>query len=117
MHEMRLNNEPFEKIKNGSKKIELRLNDEKRRLVKIGDIIEFTNLSNNDKLRVKVTNLYRFDSFKELFNNIDNTLFGHKDNNKDNYKVMSKYYSKEEEKKYGVLGIEIELIGDEKYGC
>ncbi len=28
-HEMKLNNEPFERIKNGTKIIELRLNDEK----------------------------------------------------------------------------------------
>ena len=28
-HEMKLNNGPFENIKNGSKTIELRLNDEK----------------------------------------------------------------------------------------
>ncbi len=28
-HEMKLNNEPFECIKNGTKTIELRLNDEK----------------------------------------------------------------------------------------
>ena len=29
-HEMKLNNEPFERIKNGTKTIEMRLNDEKR---------------------------------------------------------------------------------------
>ena len=31
-HEMKLNNEPFERIKNGTKTIELRLNDEKIRI-------------------------------------------------------------------------------------
>lgn len=31
-HQMKLNNEPFESIKNGTKTIELRLYDEKRRL-------------------------------------------------------------------------------------
>lgn len=36
---MRLHNKPFELIKNGSKSIELRLNDEKRKLIKVGDII------------------------------------------------------------------------------
>ena len=34
-HEMKLNNGPFERIKNGTKTIELRLNDEKRQLLKI----------------------------------------------------------------------------------
>ena len=40
-HEMKLNNGPFERIKNGTKTIELRLNDEKRQLLKIKDLIEF----------------------------------------------------------------------------
>ena len=39
MHEMKLNNGPFESIKNGTKTIELRLNDEKRQLLKVNDII------------------------------------------------------------------------------
>ena len=34
MHEMRLNNSPFELIKGGTKTIEIRLNDEKRSLIK-----------------------------------------------------------------------------------
>lgn len=33
-YEMRLHNEPFIKIKNGTKTIELRLNDEKKTIVK-----------------------------------------------------------------------------------
>lgn len=37
MHEMRLNNGPFELIKGGTKTIEIRLNDEKRSLIKEGD--------------------------------------------------------------------------------
>lgn len=40
---MRLHNSPFKLIKNGTKTIELRLNDEKRKLIKVGDIIRFTN--------------------------------------------------------------------------
>lgn len=43
MHQMRLHPEPFEKIKNGTKIIEMRLNDEKRQKVQIGDKIEFEN--------------------------------------------------------------------------
>lgn len=43
MYEMRLHNAPFELIKNGTKTIEIRLNDEKRSLIKEGDIIEFEN--------------------------------------------------------------------------
>ena len=42
MHELHLHPEVFDLIKNGSKNIEMRLNDEKRRNMKIGDIIRFT---------------------------------------------------------------------------
>jgi ASC-1-like (ASCH) protein len=48
-HEMKLNVEPFNKIKSGKKTIELRLNDEKRQLVKIKDLIEFTNRETEKK--------------------------------------------------------------------
>ena len=40
-HNMKLNDAPFETIKNGKKTIELRLYDEKRRKIKIGDTICF----------------------------------------------------------------------------
>ena len=42
-HELRLHDEPFNLIKNGTKTIELRLYDEKRREIHEGDNIEFTN--------------------------------------------------------------------------
>ena len=41
VHKMRLVDFAFKAIKNKEKDIELRLNDEKRRLINIGDIIEF----------------------------------------------------------------------------
>ena len=41
MHEMRLHNSPFKLIKSGTKTIEMRLNDEKRQLIKVGDSIKF----------------------------------------------------------------------------
>ena len=114
MHEMRLYNKPFESIKNGKKTIEIRLYDEKRRKVKVGDIIEFSNLDNNEKIKVKVINLHIFSNFEELFNNFDKTLLGYNLDEEANYTEMYKYYTKEEENKYGVVGIEIKLIkGDE----
>ena len=66
-HEMKLNNEPFECIKNGTKTIELRLNDEKRKLLTVGDYIEFTNRVTNEKLLVEVIDLFKYNSFEELY--------------------------------------------------
>ena len=67
-HEMKLNNVPFERIKNGTKTIELRLNDEKRQLLKIKDLIEFTNRTNNEKMLVEIANLYHYPSSKNYIN-------------------------------------------------
>ena len=44
MHRMKLQTSPFKKIQNGSKTIELRLNDEKRQQVQVGDFIEFSQI-------------------------------------------------------------------------
>ena len=44
-HVMKLHSTPFEMIQSGRKTIELRLHDEKRRLISIGDEIKFVSLS------------------------------------------------------------------------
>ena len=51
---MRLKNGPFKAIKSGTKKVELRLNDEKRKLIKEHDIIEFENRITLEKIEVEV---------------------------------------------------------------
>ena len=56
MHRMNLWNDLFEAIKDDWKTIEIRLNDEKRSQIKIGDEIEFTNIKINETLICKVTN-------------------------------------------------------------
>ena len=112
MHQMKLNPEPFLKIEDGTKTIELRLNDEKRRLIKVGDYIEFTNVANSEKkIQVKVVNLHHFRSFKELYNVLALNKCGYstQELNTATHTDMEKYYTKEEQSKYGVLGIEIVL--------
>lgn len=109
-HEMKLNNEPFECIKNGTKTIELRLNDEKRKLLTVGDYIEFTNRVTNEKLLVKVIDLFKYNSFEELYKHFNKIEMGYSINEEANPKDMENYYSKEEQEKYGVLGIKIKKL-------
>lgn len=109
-HEMKLNNEPFECIKNGTKTIELRLNDEKRKLLTVGDYIEFTNRVTNEKLLVEVIDLFKYNSFEELYKHFNKIEMGHSINEEANPKDMENYYSKEEQEKYGVLGIKIKKL-------
>lgn len=109
-HEMKLNNKPFECIKNGTKTIELRLNDEKRKLLTVGDYIEFTNRVTNEKLLVEVIDLFKYNSFEELYKHFNKIEMGYSINEEANPKDMENYYSKEEQEKYGVLGIKIKKL-------
>lgn len=106
-YNMNLNNRPFKSIKEGTKTIELRLNDEKRSLLKVGDEIEFTNRDTNEKLSVDIINLYKYPSFEELYKHFDKVEMGYNKDDIAEPKDMEAYYSKEEQDKYGVLGIEI----------
>lgn len=110
IHNMKLNPEPFNMISLGQKTIELRLNDEKRQLINIGDEIVFTNTADSkQKITVVVVDLHRFNSFEELYNTLPLLKCGYteKDITKASPKDMELYYSKEQQEKYGVLGIEI----------
>ena len=110
LHKMKLNESPFERIKNGTKTIEFRLFDEKRQLVKVGDKIEFSKLPDlNEKILVDVLELYQERTFKELFDKLgDNEEIAKK-----NAESMYTIYSPEEEAKYGVLGIKIKIDVDD----
>jgi len=110
IHKMKLQNLPFTCIKDGSKDIEMRLYDKKRKQINIGDIIEFTNVLDDEKISAKVVNLHNFNSFKELYDSFNKTRIGYKNNEEALPEDMEQYYSKEDIKKNGVVGIEIKLI-------
>lgn len=110
VHYMTLWDDPFNKIKNKSKKIEMRLNDERRKNIKVDDIIEFSNIKTNEVIQVKVIALYTYTSFKELYEAFDKEMLGYDKNENADYKDMLTYYNQEKIDKYGVLGIEIKLI-------
>lgn len=111
MHFMKLKDKPFELIRDGKKTIELRLYDEKRRMVAVGDEIEFTKMTDEtQKITIKVVALHLFDSFESLYKSLPLEKCGY---DGDSIKTasaadMNEYYSIEEQQKYGVVGIEFE---------
>lgn len=110
-HVSHLNQNAFNLIKKKQKTIEIRLNDEKRSKWKVGDVLIFVNLSNeNQKLRAKIVALHHFKNFDELYKKFDKIALGYTKNETAHPDDMRKYYSAEEEKKYGVVGVELELI-------
>jgi len=107
LHNMKLGNEPFIKIKNGEKVIESRLFDEKRRVINIGDEIEFvSNENQTEKILTNVIALYRYQTFEELFSDFPSEYFG-QDSKEALLREIEQFYSGEDQKKYGVLGIRI----------
>lgn len=110
-HKMSLNNEPFIMIKNRIKTVELRLEDDKRQLLKVNDLIEFTNLSTKETIVVKVKKLHHHKNFEDLYNAFeDKTILGYEKNEDSDPRDMLRYYTRENINMYGALGIEIEVV-------
>lgn len=109
-HNMRLNHDPFVLIEEESKTIELRLNDEKRSKIKVGDMIVFEDRTTGKELNVKVIALHPYDNFETLYQYFSPVAMGYREGEKVDPKDMEEYYSKEEQDKYGVLGIEVKVI-------
>ena len=106
-HIMKLYAENFDEVKSGIKKREYRLNDEKRKLVKVGDTIKFVRLPNMDEeYVVDVIGIETFDNwydcyfkyydedFKDLYDSVEAVV-------QDTYD--GGYYTKEESDKYGAI--------------
>lgn len=113
IHEMRLNTNPFEKIRAGKQTVELRLNDEKRRLLKVGDTIEFLERDMDQRFRVRVTALHHAPTFVDLLSGMVPAAAAGYEPSWTPEQVsdwMRRYYSAEEEKKDGVVGIEFVLV-------
>jgi ASC-1-like (ASCH) protein len=108
-HSMKLTPEPFNKIADGSKKIELRLFDEKRQKINLGDTITFLRESEQTtRIMTKVVGLLRYPTFADLINDLPTSYFGHTDKST-LIDGVHRFYSAEDEANYGVLGIKLVL--------
>ena len=108
-HRMKLHAAPFEEIKSGEKTIELRLLDEKRRQIKVGDRIVFTNTATGETMDATVAKLHCFDSFEALYQSLPLLKCGYtaEDVAEASPTDMEQYYSAQKQKQYGVVGIEL----------
>lgn len=108
-YNMHLNHVSFDKVVNGNKTIELRLNDEKRSKINVGDIITFKNRSTDDTVSVIVTNVHHYDNFEELYRHTDKLKIGYSEEDIASPADMNTIYSNEQQMKYGVVAIEFKL--------
>jgi len=112
-HEMGLYDGPFQSIKSGRKTVEVRLFDEKRRKLKIGDTIIFTKIPGGETLTVEIIEITVYPSFRKMYENIPAADFDASDSSIDEM-VENTYeiYTPENEKKWGTVAIRIKLLGE-----
>ena len=109
MHTMKVQTKYYNLLKSGVKTVELRLWDEKRQLIRAGDQINFSDLSNpDDTFMAKVVALHRAPSFDKLCKIISPQQAGFS-TKEDLLNCLEKFYTPEAQQKYGVVGIEIKI--------
>ena len=112
-HNMKLNADSLGMLESGEKEVEYRLNDEKRQQLRVGDIITFTKLSDEDKtLSVIITDLKKYKTLLEMYTaSFDQYLSKNYITPKEAVEATD-YYSDEEIEKHGCLAIHIKKINE-----
>lgn len=109
-HFMNLHPAPFGKMRERTKTIELRLQDEKRKKIRVGDTIVFRKSGKAlDYLLCEVKALHPYPTFEELLTRVDPYRCGYAPGDE---LTMEGYYPKEKELALGALGIEIEVLAE-----
>ena len=99
VHIMKLQPKYYDFIINGTKRIEIRLNDEKRRKFQKEPELQ-------ESFKVKVTDLIKYNTFKEMFNDFDTSLLASKDTSKEELlNTLEEFYREGKQREYGVLCI------------
>lgn len=106
---MGLNHDQFIRMKAGTKKIEIRLNDAKRSVLKAGDVVTFVDIETDENLTVNIEKIYKFETFKALYSHFSAIEVGAEQFDSVDKMVADTYtiYSPEEENKFGVLALEV----------
>jgi ASC-1-like (ASCH) protein len=113
-HSMHLREAPFAKIKSGQKTLELRIYDEKRRRVRVGDVITFKHVDDStNTIQARVTGLLIYARFADLLNDVPMDWLAYAETERAGLIArMSDYYPAAEEEQYGVVGIRIKTLAD-----
>ena len=113
IHNMKLAEPYYSQVKNKKKTVEARIYDEKRKLLKIGDTIIFTDNNSKGPFKRKIKNIKIFKSFRKAIEHakLKNILPGvrtYDEGVKLYYSFSDKY--KKEEKKLEVINIYLDQI-------
>ena len=103
-HTMYLMRFSFDKIVNGTKRIEVKLFDEEHQKIKLNDVIEFVCQDTNERVLCLVRGLLVFERCDDLVTLLPSKVFGY--DNKEEVRVrLNRRFSFEEQLVNHVLGI------------
>ena len=102
---MKLQPKYYNFILNGTKRIEIRLFDEKRQQIKIGDKIKFLKEPElNESFNAEVVGLLRYNTFEEMFKDFNISVLSDKSmTKKELIGVLEQFYTKEKQKQYNTF--------------
>lgn len=107
---MHLTPEHFDLVANGSKALECRLYDEKRRTIELGDTIVFARADDPEQtVETEVIGLLLYRSFDELLSGFDPSVYGGKDQ-ASFLEGLRSFYPEEQERECGVVGIRVRTV-------
>jgi len=111
-HQMTLNDEYFLAVKNNRKTVELRVRDEKREQIRLGDTIVFSKKSDPEqKVMVRVKGCYLYESFESLVDDFTADELGFKGRaKKEIVKLANSIYDHKKTRKYGAFAIKFERV-------
>lgn len=106
----RITSDVYDMIINGTKRIEIRLSNEKSNGIEIGDEIRFYVFNTEKYLDVVVKNLYKYKNADDLCSKVNFGLIMHKEADKELLKSkLYNIYPEEDVEKNGLVGIEFIL--------
>ncbi len=107
---MSLRHEYYEMLTSGDKDVELRLYDEKRQKMHNGDTVLIYDAQNRaDYIRCKIVRLHIAKSFADLTKKISISRTGFSSLGALT-SAVSQFYNPDQESKYGIVGIELEIV-------
>ena len=110
MHTMEIQSPYFEAFRHGEKEIEVRCMDEKRRNIRIGDVIQFQK-TNGAYFKARVCEIIAADSFGELYERVTPEELGFAGKTRKEFiSEMRQIYTLSRERELGVVGIRVTLL-------
>ena len=109
-HDMRLDNTYFDLVSSCKKTVEIRLNDEKRSGIAVGDTIVFIDRADESRtVNTLVKNVTRFSSLDSLLREYPIEEFSIAEDEESLQSLIAKIYSKEKIQRFGFVAFEFGL--------